>query len=111
MSKLPSILEITKTYPSAYLGHGEGDYYARLVGFISGYSQGARQSAGDSSLHALPAGFNDFVKTTLNGRHQPPRYGADDHWIDMIRKEAGSDDAAFKLFYEMWESFNQVHAA
>jgi hypothetical protein len=78
---------------------------------IIGYGLGSRQATGDSSLNALPPGFNDFVKTTLNGRHESPRYGADDNWIDVILKEAGGDDAAFQLFYEMWESFNHVQAA
>ena len=111
MPTLPSILEFAKTHPTDYLGHGGGDYYARLVGLIIGYGLGSWQRTGDSSLPALPPEFNDFVKTTLNGRHQSPRYGAEEHWIDVILEEAGGDDAAFRLFYEMWESFNHVHAA
>jgi len=63
------------------------------------------------SREVMPQGFNEFVKSTLNSRHPSPVYGADDHWSDVILKEAGSDEAAFTLFYELWEQCNQVHAA
>jgi hypothetical protein len=102
---------MTKTCPSAYLGQGGGDYYARLVGFIFGYGFGAKQAGGDSTFHALQVGFNDYVKTTLNGKHESPRYNADDHWTDVILSEAGNDSGAFKLFYELWETFAQTHTA
>ena len=111
MPPLVSILEMTKTCPSAYLAHGSGDCYARLVGFILGYGFGAKQAGGDSTFHALQTGFNDWVKTTLNEKHKSRRYSADDHWTDVILAEAGNDSGAFKLFYELWESFSQTHTA
>jgi hypothetical protein len=107
---LSSIIELTKANPTAYLGH-TGHSYASLVGFITGYVFGVRYTVGDLSRQVVPAGFNDHVKNTLNSRHPSPRYGADDHWSDVILKEAGGDEAAFRLFYEMWESFMQVHAS
>ena len=108
MPTLASILEHTKIHPSAYLGRGNGDYYARLVGFILGYGFGAKQDGGDSTFQALQIGFNDYVKTTLNSKHEPPQYSGDDHWTDVILSEAGNDSGAFKLFYELWETFAQT---
>jgi hypothetical protein len=111
MATLTSILDFTKSNPTAYLGRGSGDYYARLTGFVIGYTYGARQISGDSSLHLMPDGFNDFVREALNSRHESPKYGTDDHWTEAILAEAGNDSAAFKLFYEIWESFSKTHAA
>jgi hypothetical protein len=50
MPPLASILEFTKANPTAYLGRGNGDYYARLVGFILGYGLGAKRAGGDSTF-------------------------------------------------------------
>jgi len=72
---------------------------------------GAKQAGGDSTFGALQTGFNDWVKTTLNEKHQSRRYSADDHWADVILAEAGNDSDAFKLFYELWESFSQTQTA
>ena len=102
---------MTKTQPSAYLGHGGGDYYARLVGFILGYGFGAKQAGGDSTFHALQVGFNNYVKKTLNSKYESVRYSADDHWTDVILAEAGNDPGAFKLFYDLWETFAQTQTA
>ena len=102
---LLEIIKMTKTHRTAYLGN-TGHSYASLVGFITGYSFGVRYTIGDLSRRVLPDGFNEYVKNTLNGRHPSPTYGADAHWTDVILKEAGNDEAAFKLFYELWESFN-----
>jgi hypothetical protein len=53
-------------------------------------------------------GFNDYVQSALNGRHAPPQYTDNDHWIDIILDEAGSDQAAFNLFHELWAAFIQA---
>src|SRR5690242_20310372 len=101
-----SIINFTKTSPYAYLGPSKGHYYERLVGFITGYVYGVKEGAGDVSKKVMPEGFNDFVKSTLNSKHTPPPYGPDDHWSEVILREAGNDEAAFNLFYEMWEKCN-----
>ncbi len=106
---LPAIIEFTKTDPTAYLGR-TGHSYASLVGFINGYVFGVRYTVGDLSRQVLPSGFNDYVRNTLNNRHASSKYGADDHWTEVILQEAGSDEAAFSLFYELWDSFNQVRS-
>jgi hypothetical protein len=106
-----SIIDFTRTHPYAYLGQPKGDCYARLVGFITGYAYGVREGAGDTSKTVMPEGFNDFVKGTLNSRHPSQPYGPEDHWSDVILREAGSDEAAFNLFYEMWEKCSQSRAA
>lgn len=89
-----SIIDFMKTCPYSYLGPSNGHYYARLVGFITGYVYAVRHTTGDMSREVMPQGFNDFVKSTLNSRYPSPIYGADDHWSDVILKEAGSDEAA-----------------
>jgi len=111
MPPLASILEFTKANPAAYLGRGNGDYYARLVGFILGYGFGAKRAGGDSTFHTLQVEFNDYVKATLNSKHGSPLYSAENHWTDAILSEAGNDPGAFKLFYELWETFAQTQVA
>jgi hypothetical protein len=101
---LLSILTITRNQPTAYLGCTENRYSA-LTGLIIGFAWGARYAVGDLAKEIFPRGFDAFVKSTLNKTHGESIYGSEDYWIDVILSEAGSQDAAFKLFFELLDDF------
>jgi len=104
--RLLGIIQLTKSNPTAYLGR-TGSYYSGLAGFIVGFAQGAKDALGDSETRTFPTEFNDFVKYVLNQSPGGIKYGPSDHWIDIIITEAGTQEKAFDLFFELFESFKQ----
>ncbi len=107
-ARLFEIIQIIRHCPTTYLGP-IGSPYSGLVGFISGYVQGAHWARLEQakSAEAFPQSFNEFVKSALNGKYGHEKFGRDDHWIDVIRQEGGSQEGAFELFYDFFDQFNR----
>jgi len=105
-STLLELLQFIKQNQWPFLGDTR-DKYASLTGFIMGYTTGVRYSVGDLSREVFPKAFNDFVRAELNKQHGFVKYDEKQHWLDFLVSEAGDPNAAFDMFYRLWEQFSK----
>jgi hypothetical protein len=106
---LNELLGLIENQPSAYLGTSRNTF-SGLIGFISGYASGCKYAHHDPVSEPFPTEFNNFVKHAMNAKHGMGKYGAKDHWFDIIILEAQSEEQAFEMFYELWRKFGQQPA-
>lgn len=106
---LVEILALIQKQPSAYLGTTANKYSA-LVGFMSGFSSGAKYASEDMATTSFPLEFDKFVKDQVNAKCKFLKYHEHDHWVDILLRESRNDEnEAFDQFYTHLEAWKKDH--
>ena len=101
------LLAAIQQRPGLYLG-ADNDSFTALCGFIGGYQSGFwagsephASTAADACL--VPSEFHRFV-TERYGREYPD---GGKGWQSFVREHADSEQAAFRLFFELLAEFDR----
>ena len=104
-----ALLESIRKHPAMYLGIGGASLTALdifLTGYQCGYCAGSLKPHA-SSVHAdscvTPLGFPRFVAEHYGYK------GPDDdvRWLRFVHEHADSEQAAFRLFFELLEEYDR----
>jgi hypothetical protein len=91
------LVEIIRKKPGFYM-HG-GKSLRQLQAIIIGYEMGARQG--------ISSDFRPFNRWLAQKYGLPEPSG----WCNMVISQAGSDEKAFDLFYELLDDFKRVSSS